>query len=299
MDSLRRLMNSPFSATLISLLSCFLPPAVLVIFLASEGATHHIISRFMIEDVLTRYLNLPEHDRGGAVQNREYLIRTLKKLKSESDIALQLAKYASLSISFKFMLHFPDLQQEISRFQQQIQMAEEQLRIFEPDPLKISSMGEFESCEKNLMDTLTRVTQRKKYLLSNQQLSSYDPSGIQMYLDSQEGIQNSFGNEVVNWMPDNQHNPIQIYVGSDSLISLRDHSSTMYDQLQQGSNLNVDPRSMGECHVNQPSDGDLPTWHQAYTSNELLSALMPSTSFPLLQVSLIPGVNSGPTQLGP
>lgn len=45
---------------------------------------------------------------------------------------------------------------------------------------------------------------------------------LQMYLESQEAIPTSFENEVVNWMPDNNtHNQGQVYVGSDSLVSLR------------------------------------------------------------------------------
>ncbi|XP_058096689.1 agamous-like MADS-box protein AGL104 isoform X2 [Magnolia sinica] len=228
-----------------------------------------------IEEVLTRYINLPDHDRGGAVQNREYLIRTLKKLKCESDMAAQLANPGAVSSNVE------ELQQEISRFQHQIQMAEERLRIFEPDPLKITSIGEFESCEKFLLDALTRITQRKKYLLSNH-LSSYDPSSIQMYLDSQEGMPNSFESEVVNWLPDNAHNPGHSFVGSDPLIPLRDHSMSIYDPLSHGPSLHVDPRT-GECHVSNENDGNLRGWQQAYTSSELLSSLIPSPSFPLIQ----------------
>ncbi|KAF6175721.1 hypothetical protein GIB67_022723 [Kingdonia uniflora] len=227
---------------------------IALIMFSPSGRLSHFSGKRRIEDVLTRYINLPDHDRGSP---------------------------AAINSNVE------ELQQEISRFQQQIQMTEEQLRIFEPDPMKMASMCEFETCEKNLVDTLTRVTQRKKYLLSNH-LGSYDPSSIQMYLDSQEGMPTSFENEVVNWLPDsNTHNTTQIFVGNDSLMSLRDHTSTMYDQLQQGQNINVDSRSMGECQVANQSDGNLPSWHQAYTSTELLSALMPSTSFPLMQHGMV------------
>lgn len=89
-------------------------------------------------------------------------------------------------------------------------MAEDQIRIYEPDPLRITSIKDIESCEKNLVDTLTRVSQRKvihtcisneindilhsniitevptgsvcglqEFLLSNH-LSSYDPSSMQV-----------------------------------------------------------------------------------------------------------------------
>lgn len=92
-------------------------------------------------------------------------------------------------------------------------------RLFEPDPLKLTSIGEFEACEKFLLEALARVTQRKasialcvngylnlaffknievvfsnlsitytsnifvqKYLESSQVLPSYDASSIQVCL---------------------------------------------------------------------------------------------------------------------
>ncbi|KAF8405975.1 hypothetical protein HHK36_008055 [Tetracentron sinense] len=148
-------------------------------------------------------------------------------------------------------------------------------------------MGEFESSEKHLVEALTRVMHRKKHLLGNH-ISSYDPSSIQMYLDSQEGMPTSFENEVISWLPENAHNPTQIFIGSDPLIPIRDQSSTMYDPLSHGTNLHVDPRSMGECHVSNQSDGSFQSWHHAYTSTELLAALMPPPSFPLIQVHFSP-----------
>ncbi|KAI3947404.1 hypothetical protein MKW92_045806 [Papaver armeniacum] len=255
---------------------------IALIMFSPSGRLSHFSGKRRIEDVLTRYINLPEHDRGGAIQNRESLILTLKNLKGQSDMALQLANPAAVNSNIE------DLQQEISSFRQQIQMIEAELRNFDPDPVNMSSMtmGEVDSCEQNLQKTLDCIRKRKEYLAHNQQLNSYDPSSsiqMQMFLNSQEGIPTSFGNDVANWMPENQHNhPIQINFGSDPLMSLRDHSSSVYDhQLQHGStSLNVDPRNMGECHISNPSDGDLQTWHQTFPSSDFLSALMPSTSFP-------------------
>lgn len=243
---------------------------IALIMFSPSGRLSHFSGKRRIEDVLTRFINLADHDRGGGVHNREYLITTLKKLKCESDMAAQIANPGVVNSNVE------ELQQELSRFQHQLQNAEERLRIFEPDPLKIPSIPEFESCEKFLEEALARVTQRKKYLLSNQ-VSSYDPSSIQMYLDSHTGMPSSFENEVVNWLPENSQNPHQIFAGSDSLVHFRDNSSSMYDPLPPHSNgMHVDPRT-GECH------GNLPSWHQAYTSTELLSALLPPPSFPLMQ----------------
>ncbi|XP_042483182.1 agamous-like MADS-box protein AGL104 isoform X2 [Macadamia integrifolia] len=258
---------------------------IALIMFSPSGRLSHFSGKKRIEDVLTRYINLPDHDTGGNVKNREPLIKTLKKLKSENDVALQLANPGAVNSNVE------DLQQEISRFQQQLQMAEEQLRIFEPDPLKLTSMGELESCERQLMDALARVTQRKKYLLGNH-ISSYDQSNIQMYLDSQEGMPTSFENEVVGWLPESANNSNQIFLGSDSLVPLRDQSSTIYDTFSHGTSLNVDPRGMGECNVSTTSDGNLPSWPHGYTSSDLLSALMPPSSFPLIQGMAGPDMQS-------
>ncbi|KAK9134337.1 hypothetical protein Syun_013667 [Stephania yunnanensis] len=104
-------------------------------------------------------------------------------------------------------------------------------RFFEVDLLRITSMDELESSEKSLMDTLTRVLQRKKYLMSNH-LSSYDPSNLQMYLDSQEAMPPPFDNGEVYWTPDSAHSPTaNMLVGSDS-FPLRDDASAIQNALE-------------------------------------------------------------------
>ncbi|KAK9272656.1 hypothetical protein L1049_003032 [Liquidambar formosana] len=244
---------------------------IALIMFSPSGRLSHFSGKRRIEDVLTRYINLPDHDRGGY-----YLISTLKKLKTENDIALQLANPAAINSNVE------ELQQEIRNLQHQHQVADEQLRIFEPDPLKFTSMGDVESCEKNLLEALTRVTERKKYLMGNH-LSTYDPSSMQIYLDTQEGVpeSTSFDNEVISWLPENGQNPTQIFVGSDpSNIPMRNNTtSTIYDGLS-----HVDPCNTGGCHISNSSNESLPPWHQNYTSNEILSAFMPQSSFPLMKI---------------
>ncbi|MED6131381.1 hypothetical protein PIB30_008970 [Stylosanthes scabra] len=145
-----------------------------------------------------------------------------------------------------------ELQQEVSRLHQQLQLAEDQIRAYEPDPLKMTSMEELESSEKNLVETLTRVAQRKEYLLSSH-LSTYDPSAIQ-------GMPSTFEN--VGWLQNNgsqSHN--QIFDASTPLDPLRDLQSSIYDPFPQGTNSQSDSRNIGECHVTNQND----TWPQGYT----------------------------------
>nr|XP_010939774.1 agamous-like MADS-box protein AGL66 [Elaeis guineensis] len=251
---------------------------IALIMFSPSGRLSHFSGRRRIEDVLARYISLPEHDRGGVIQNRDYLIRTLKMLKCESDMAAELVNPGAVNSQVE------ELQQEIHRFQHQLQLSEERLRFFEPDPLSITSMDELESCEKFLMEALRRVAERKKYLLSNH-LPSYDPStsSMQMYLQSQqEPMPNAFGSEVVQWVPGTTPNPGHpIFIGSDPLMSLRDPG--IYGPISSGAGLPVDTR-LGSCHISNQND----TWHQAYTSTELLSALIPSAPFPLIQHPMAP-----------
>ncbi|PPS06784.1 hypothetical protein GOBAR_AA13865 [Gossypium barbadense] len=196
---------------------------IALIMFSPSGRVSHFSGKKRIEDVLSRYINLPDQDRGW---------------------------------------------------------------VYEPEPSTLTSMAEFESCEKSLEQVLTRITQRKNYLMTSHLSSFTDPSSVQMYLDAQEGMPNSFGNDMVGWLPDNgqSQNPTQYCAGSESpCIPVRNQSSmnTMYDPMGHGTNMS----EMGGCHVTTTSSNDgLPSWHHNYSSTELLSAFMSSpTSFPLIK----------------
>ncbi|XP_050377456.1 agamous-like MADS-box protein AGL104 [Argentina anserina] len=258
---------------------------IALIMFSPSGRLSHFSGKRRIEDVFTRYINLPDQEREHAIifpdhnkhpdlQNKEYLLRTLQQLRSENDIALQLANPTAVSSEIE------ELQQDIGGLQQQLQMAEEQIRIYEPDPLKITSMEELESSEKSLVNTLSRVMQRKEYLLSNQ-LSSFDSSGIQQVLPG------SFENDVAGWLANGGHNHTQIYDGTAPLDhQLRNLSSSLYDPFSHGTSSNggADLSSMGECHVSvtNGSDGELP-WPQPYTSSGHHSTLMQPSLMPQYQ----------------
>ncbi|TYG94927.1 hypothetical protein ES288_A11G226900v1 [Gossypium darwinii] len=256
---------------------------IALIMFSPSGRVSHFSGKKRIEDVLSRYINLPDQDRGCLVRNKEILLSTLKKLQAEHDFVLQLASSTTNTTTNS---NVEELQREINNLRQQIQLAEEQLRVYEPEPSTLTSMAEFESCEKSLEQVLTRITQRKNYLMTSHLSSFTDPSSVQMYLDAQEGMPNSFGNDMVGWLPDNgqSQNPTQYCAGSESpCIPVRNQSSmnTMYDPMGHGTNMS----EMGGCHVTTTSSNDgLPSWHHNYSSTELLSAFMSSpTSFPLIK----------------
>ncbi|XP_059629849.1 agamous-like MADS-box protein AGL104 [Cornus florida] len=259
---------------------------IALIMFSPSGRLSHFSGKKRIEDVFTRFISLSDQERDNvisspnkdrehvcsALQNRDYLIRTLEQLRRENDLALQLTNQAAMNSEVEELHH------EICRLQQQLQMAEEQIRNFEPDPLKMASMEEIESSEKHLENTLACVMDRKKYMLSNH-LSSYDPSCMQ------QGMPNTFENEFVHWIPDNGHNNAQIFDASTSSLPLRDISSTMYDPLLHGTSSNMDQHggAMGDYHVNNPRDGNLQSWHHSYASTGLHPNHMPPTLFSPMQ----------------
>ncbi|KAK3423712.1 hypothetical protein EUGRSUZ_H00917 [Eucalyptus grandis] len=115
--------------------------------------------------------------------------------------------------------------------------------MYEPTLLpKNTSLKDLESIENTLVDSLKRVVQRKP------------------------GMSSSFDNEV-GWLPENDPNNAQFFDSSASLMQVRDLSSSLYQTLVQATGSScLDPRSMAESHVSNPSEGNISAWPQEYTS---------------------------------
>ncbi|XP_073310001.1 agamous-like MADS-box protein AGL66 [Primulina huaijiensis] len=153
-----------------------------LIMFSSSGRLSHFSGRKRIEDVIYRYLNLSDPDRGGTIHNKEYIINTLMKIKTEKDMAMQSPATPGSDSE--------EIQKEIHNLKNQLQTAEEQLSIFEPESDKFASMAEFQSCEVRLVEALRRVTQRKRFLLSTVgEQSSYHDT-IQGVMTLQDGENN-------------------------------------------------------------------------------------------------------------
>ena len=221
------------------------------------------------------------------IQNREYLISMLQRLKRESDMATQLANPGALNEKIE------EIQQEIYASQQQLHISEERLRLFEPDPAAFGSTSQIDGCEKFLMDMLTRVVERKNYLLSNHMapFNSTAPgmqgaSGAPMYAHEAqaEGMGTFAGGDAALWASGGALHPgHHIFAASDPLIYLRDQY--VYDANSQVAGLHGDPCCGGGDVV---GGSQTEAWRQAYTCTELLSTLIPTTPFPLMQHCLGP-----------
>lgn len=176
-------------------------------------------------------------------------------------------------------------------------------RLFEPDPAAFGSASEIDGCEKFLMDMLTRVVERKNYLLSNH-MAPFDPTapgmqggnGPQMYVHHHHhpapqqaagegsGLVGAFAADAAAlWASDPSGGPSNpahhnLFAASDPMIYLRDQD------VYEASSSQAAAEAAADHHQQQQAEA----WRQAYTCTELLSTLIPATPFPLMQHCLGP-----------
>ncbi|KAL4186356.1 hypothetical protein AMTRI_Chr09g13700 [Amborella trichopoda] len=124
-----------------------------------------------IEQVFEQYINLPVHVRG-RLQNEE------------------------------------ELQEEINRVQYQLLDAERKLRIFEGEPIRITSLAEAEHYERILEDTFERLINRKTYFHG-------ESSNAHALLETDS-------THITDWLsPREILSPLQNFMDSNSRLSLR------------------------------------------------------------------------------
>ncbi|XP_028553679.1 agamous-like MADS-box protein AGL104 [Dendrobium catenatum] len=143
---------------------------IALIMFSPSGRLSTFSGRRRIEDVIEKCINVREHDKEGRAKlDKDYLMRTLTKLKYEDDMAAHQAKF------------------------------------LEPNPESLDpliSLSELESYEKFFIESLTHVSEKKNFLLGNN-LPAYDPSltSIPMNLQpEQEGMTNSLSYNHIQWV---------------------------------------------------------------------------------------------------
>ncbi|XP_022012251.1 agamous-like MADS-box protein AGL104 isoform X2 [Helianthus annuus] len=146
-----------------------------------------------IEEIMSRYINLPEHERG-RLQNQEYLERALGRLKSDARNN-QVPNQAS-SASGDSRLE--ELQQETVRCKSRMIEMEKQLRVFEGAPSEISTLGEAEYREKILEETLKHVRARKQVL---EKYNSADAQSSSQAAMNVNNVVTSNSSNVFDWIP--------------------------------------------------------------------------------------------------
>ncbi|GFS35239.1 AGAMOUS-like 66 [Actinidia rufa] len=166
-----------------------------------------------IEEILLRYLNLPEHERS----------RALGKLWKEEDRSYQEASPVSADSQIE------EVQQEILRCKSQLEDMEKRLRVFEGDASEITTLCEAQYNENILKEALKRVRIQKqileeKYDYFNAQSTSQvnlPPERVSL-----DGFVTRDPYQILDWLQPQRDPQVQImnFLDSNGLLPMRDDS---------------------------------------------------------------------------
>ncbi|KAG2666230.1 hypothetical protein I3760_15G047100 [Carya illinoinensis] len=203
---------------------------VALIMFSPSGRLSHFAGNKSIEEILARYFNLPEHERG-RLQNLEFPQRALLKLKSEADIrTCQEASPMSTADS-----KLEEVQQEFLSCKSQLKDMQNRLRVFEGDPSEIITLCEAEYREQILKDTLRRVHMRKQVLEQNGNSYVAPPTASEVQVLPQNTASGTMPENptcMLGWLPERDPQ-IQIlnFLDSNGLLPLRGQSQNVVEIL--------------------------------------------------------------------
>ncbi|KAM7266736.1 hypothetical protein ACFE04_004633 [Oxalis oulophora] len=184
-----------------------------------------------IEEVLARYINLPEHERG-RVHNQEFLQRALGKLMVESD---RIFPATSPTIGNDYQLE--ECQREILKCKSQLQEMEKRLRIYECDLTEITTLSKAKYHEQILEGTLKQIRLHKQLLEETYASPPVVPPTPQAHLPLDLVSEHS-NDAILDWLPQPQRDPqvhILNFLDSNGLLPMRDEASV--EMLPQHLNL--------------------------------------------------------------
>ncbi|XP_009629661.1 agamous-like MADS-box protein AGL66 isoform X2 [Nicotiana tabacum] len=222
---------------------------VALIMFSPSGRISTFSGNKSIEDIMARYVNLPEHDRG-RLHNQEHLQRAIAKLKCETDRTYQAASPASVDSQIE------EFQQEILKYKTQLEDMDRRLRMYEGDLCEITTVCEAQYREEILQETLKQV-QARKHVLEETYSSPQRQTAPQPQMDfasqnvnvvnnvaTSDSIPNTSSNTFMDWVPRSQRDPhVQIlnFLDSNGLLPFRDEA----DQRME----NMLPPSLTQLHT--------------------------------------------------
>lgn len=220
---------------------------VALIMFSPSGRVSLFSGNKSIEEILARYVNLPDHDRG-RLHNQEFLQRVVGKLRSEADSTYQ--TIASPMSSTDSQLE--EIQQEILCFKSQVEEMEKRLRIFEGDPSEITTLNEAEYREKILEETLKTVCIRKQVLEKYNSFGTHFTTQVHLPPETaniDELVSGAISPQnILDWLP--QRDPqIQIlnFLDSNGLLHMR-------DEVQRGGEILPPPSTLHRQNTNNIVD---------------------------------------------
>ncbi|KAK9002846.1 hypothetical protein V6N11_060424 [Hibiscus sabdariffa] len=277
-----------------------------------------------IEEILERYVNLPEHERG-RLRNKELLVKALGRLRDEAD---QIHTYQAASIPVSSDSQHEEFQQEIVKCKSQIADMQKRLSIFEGEPSEITTLSEAEFHEQILEETLKQVRLRKQVLQENYSSSPGPPPITQVHLPTPEAadvsgfITGSTSSSVLDWIP--QKDPqVQIlnFLDLNGLLPQRDQcqsvaenilplqSATLLDgeeTMNVGNQLSPtrsgleNDNTLQRPEFGQVIDVNLSPWTELYpTGNEHFPDGQPGGGRALLELYLSQFTQSGMSTMNP
>ncbi|GLJ18342.1 hypothetical protein SUGI_0324670 [Cryptomeria japonica] len=206
----------------------------LIMFSPSGKLTHFSGKKSMTEDVIFRYVNLPDHERF-RVHNQELLNGTLKKLKCEGELVGHLSSPRN-----------EEIQREINAWRLQLSNADSRLRCLKADPHMITSVQDAEYYERVLEESLIRVQTKRQYLeqtgiVPYGQASINDQSNMQMCMQPPNGNPSfSSENQILSWVSQTSVQNFLELCKTDGVFNIRDSMvewmrTTISPFLEQGS----------------------------------------------------------------
>ncbi|KAK6150449.1 hypothetical protein DH2020_015381 [Rehmannia glutinosa] len=193
------------------------------------------------------------------VPNREQILNTLMKIKTEKDLAMQSPATPGSDTE--------EIQKEIHDLQHQLESAEDQLRVFEPDSDKFTSLEEFQSYEIPPEQSGAAIKLSGHHTVV-QYITEAEAGGDPLLEnDDDHGIELS--------------NVDHLNFGSDACsATLRKFPSpTIYESVSQTSG-NENAQSAEGCQNSHLNDDGFQQFH---SSKDLYTSILPpesSTSFP-------------------
>ncbi|KAK4428835.1 Agamous-like MADS-box protein [Sesamum alatum] len=194
---------------------------VALIMFSPSGRVSIFSGNRSIEEIMARYVNLPEHERG----------RALGKLKSEAERNYQAASSPGMIDS-----QVEEIQQEMLKCKCQLEDMERKLRIYEVDPSEITSLCEAEYREQVLEENLKQHVLQDQYnspAAQTSQVMNLAPEATDINVLAGRNPDN-----VLDWLP--QRDPqVQIlnFLDSNGLLPLRDQPQRIDGILQQSLTL--------------------------------------------------------------
>nr|GEW06817.1 agamous-like MADS-box protein AGL104 isoform X1 [Tanacetum cinerariifolium] len=207
-----------------------------------------------IEEIMARYINLPEHERG-KLQNQEYLERALGRLKTEAQEHHSQNHASHLNADSQL----EDIQQEIIQCKSHMLEMEKRLRVFEGDPSEITTLCEVEYREQILEQTLKHVRVRKhvleKFNSTDAQSSSQAPLPSEAIKLNNMVTTNQ--SNIFDWLPPRDPQvPVMNFMNFNGLLLHRQNEQV---KMEAESNVNVHRTEFG-----QMIDMNLSPWPQFY-----------------------------------